>query len=53
MVFVCPGIYLGIRYGICPAIYLVGKNIKKIHGLLEFVLGRPLGVGPDENSGRL
>ena len=34
MVFVCLGFYFGINFDICPAvcpeIYLVGKNIRKI-----------------------
>ena len=31
---------------------MLGKNIKKNHGLPEFVLGPPLGGGFDANSGR-
>ena len=36
----------------CLEICRVGNNVKKSHDLLEFMSGRPLGGGYDENSGR-
>ena len=48
MLFVCPGIYFAICLEICHARIFIFLD----HGLLEVLLGPPLGVGLDENARR-